>query len=237
MKIKFIALVTLIGLLFGTFIQAQTVDEIISKHIQAIGGADKISKLQSIIIDAKVNAGNGMEIPITLTRVHNMGMRMEINVMGMTGWVVMRPDSGWVFMPFQGQTQPEAMPQDALKEGVDQLDVQSELFNYKEKGHEISYLGMDDVEGTECYKLKVVSKNGNTNYYLIDPSSHYLVKSVSKRKAGGQEMEVESFFSNYKEVDGGYVFAHTITSQMGPMEIVKFTINSEVPKSKFTGTN
>lgn len=233
MKIKFIlTLFALVGLLC-TNVSAQTADEIIEKHIVAIGGADKLSKLNSVIMEAKVVA-QGMEIPMTMTRAHNKGWRLDINVMGMNGWIVMRPDSGWTFMPFQGQTKPDAMPQEAIKEGLDQLDVQSELFNYKEKGHTVSYLGMDDVEGTECYKLKVVTKTGNTNYYLIDPSTHYIVRSITKRKANGQEMEVESDFSNYKPIEGGYVFAHTITSQMGPMEVVKITVNSEIPDSKFT---
>ncbi|MBK9270580.1 MAG: hypothetical protein IPM48_03195 [Saprospiraceae bacterium] len=214
---------------------AQNVDEIISKHITAIGGAEKIAALNSVVVEAKVNA-QGMEIPITMTTVHNKGWRMDISLMGMNGWMIMRPDSGWMFMPFQGQTKPEALPQDALKEGMSQMDIQSVLFNYKEKGHDVSYLGMDDVEGTECYKLKATTKEGTVSYFLIDPASNYIVKTVNKRKAGGQEMEIESFFSNYKPVDGGYIMAHTITSQMGPLDIVKIRVNEDVPDSKFTMT-
>ncbi|MBK7233513.1 MAG: hypothetical protein IPH93_14935 [Saprospiraceae bacterium] len=232
MKFKILSALILLTFSFSNTGNAQSADEIIDKHIKAIGGAEKLSALKSVILEAKVNA-QGMEIPMTMTTVQNKGWRMDISLMGMNGWMVMRPDSGWVFMPFQGQTKPEAMPQDAIKEGLSQLDIQGVLLDYKKKGHEVSYLGLDDVEGTECHKLKLTTKEGTVNYFLIDPASSLIVKTINKRKAGGQEMEVESLLSNYKDVDG-YMMAHTITSQMGPLEIVKITINPEIPASKFS---
>ncbi len=219
-----------------TLFFAQTADEIIDKHLQAIGGKDKLKKLNSIIMEGKVNA-QGMEIPMNTMIVNNKGFRLDFSLMGMDAWMIMRPDSGWSFMPFQGQTKPEAIPADQLKEGVDRLDLASELCEYKEKGHTVEYLGMDDVEGTECHKLKVLSKNGNTTYYLIDPKSFYTVKTINKVKAGGKEFDAETKFGNYKETEGGYVFPYTIDSGQGPLEITKITINAPVDDSKFTVKN
>ena len=68
------------------------------------------------------------------------------------------------------------------------------LCDYKEKGHQVEYLGMDDVEGTECYKLKVTSKNGKVSYYLIDPASNYIVRVLSKQKAAGKEVDAQVTF-------------------------------------------
>jgi hypothetical protein len=211
---------------------AQTADEIIDKHLQAIGGKEKLKNLNSVVMEGKVNA-QGMEFPMNTTIVNKKGFRLEFSVMGMDAWIVMRPDSGWSFMPFQGQTKPEAIPADQLKESVDRLDLSTDLCDYKLKGHTVEYLGMDDVEGTDCHKLKLVSKNGKLTYYLIDPKTYYIVKTISKEKAGGKEFDAETKFSNYKEVEGGYVFPHTIESGQGPLEIVKITINGKVDDSKF----
>lgn len=230
MKNLFSVLFCLTFIHFG--INAQTADEIISKNIQALGGLDKLKAIQSVVMEGKVNA-QGMEIPISMTTVKNTGWKMQFSVMGMNAWIIMRPDSGWMFMPFSGQTAPESMPSDALKEGIDQLDLEGEFVNYKEKGHTVEYLGMDDVEGTECHKLKVVTKSGNVHYYLIDPRTFLTVRKISKQKAGGKEMDVQTDMTNYKEVEGGYMFPHTITAMNGPVEMTKIVINSEVPANTF----
>lgn len=231
-------LVTILFLILGsqTLFFAQTADEIIDKNLKAIGGKEKLKSLNSIIMEGKVNA-QGMEIPMSMIKVNNKGFRMDFSIMGMNAWVITRPDSGWVFMPFQGQTKPEAVPADQVKQSLDQLDLSSVLCDYKEKGHTVEYLGMDDVEGTECHKLKVITKNNKTIYYLIDPTSFYIVKMVSKEKAGGKEIDAEIKFSNYKEAEGGYIFAYTIESGNGPFEITKISVNTPVDESKFINKN
>ena len=158
-------LVTILFLVLGSqaLFFAQTADEIIDKHLQAIGGKDKLKALTSVIMEGKVNA-QGMEFPMNTMTVNNKGFRLDFSVMGMDAWIIMRPDSGWSFMPFQGQTKPEAIPADQIKDGVDRLDLSSPLCEYKEKGHTVEYLGMDDVEGTECHKLKVNTKIGKIIY-------------------------------------------------------------------------
>jgi hypothetical protein len=231
---KITAILTfLLGL--QTLFFAQTADEIIDKYLKAMGGKEKLMHLNSVMMEGKVNA-QGMEIPMSILKVNNKGFRLDFSVMGMDAYVITRPDSGWTFMPFQGQTKPEAVPADQLKESVDQLDLSTVLCNYKEKGHVIEYLGLDDVEGTDCHKIKVVSKTGKISYYLIDPASFYVVKMVSKEKAGGKEFDAEIKLSNYKEVDG-YVFPYTIDSGNGPFEITKISVNTPVDDSKFTVKN
>ncbi len=212
---------------------AQSVDEIVDKHLEAMGGKDKLKSLTTVMMEGKVSA-QGMEIPMNTMISNKKGFRLEFSVMGMDAWIIMRPDSGWTFMPFQGQTSPEAIPEDQLKEGVDKLDLSSELCDFKEKGHTVEYLGLDDVEGTECHKLKCVTKNGKLSYYFLDPESYYIVKSISKERAGGREFNAETKFSNYKKVEGGFIFPHTIESMNGPVEMIKITVNKPIPDSKFT---
>ncbi|MEP7197004.1 MAG: hypothetical protein ABI851_10825 [Saprospiraceae bacterium] len=231
MKKIILAILSIAFISFQT--NAQTADEIIEKNIKSMGGAEKLKSIESLVFEGQVNS-QGMEIPITITTLKNKGWRMEINVMGMSGWMIVRPDSGWVFMPFQGQSKPEAMTQDQLKESIEQLDLEGELVNYKEKGHTVEYIGMDDVEGTECHKLKILTKSGNVHYELIDPVSFFTVRKISKQKAGGKEVEVQTDLGNYKEVEGGFMFPHTITSMGGPFELKKITVNGKISPDKFT---
>ncbi|MBK9107072.1 MAG: hypothetical protein IPM92_01480 [Saprospiraceae bacterium] len=222
--------------LVSGFAFAQSADEIIDKYVIALGGKDKLTNLRTIVMEGIVSA-QGMEIPVTTTIVHKKGMRIDFSVMGMDAWTIMRPDSGWSFMPFSGQTKPEPIPSEMLKQSANQWDLSGQLYEYTSKGNKVEYLGLDDVEGTECHKLKCVDPNGNVSYYLIDPKTYFLVKTITKINAGGKEMEAETKFSNYKEIEGGFVYPHTVESMNGPMDLTKISVNVDVPDAKLLISN
>src|SRR4051812_21913474 len=105
-------------LLFTVFVQAQTIDEIVSKHIAAIGGLDNWNKLKTMRMECLLKAG-GADIKITLTQADKTGSRQDIDAMGMKGYSIVTPKEGWNFMPFQGQAKPEAITADDLKNAQD----------------------------------------------------------------------------------------------------------------------
>ncbi|HLF46934.1 MAG TPA: hypothetical protein VI548_10945 [Chitinophagaceae bacterium] len=212
---------------------AQTVDEIINKHIEAIGGKEKLLELKTVVSEGNF-IFQGMDIPVTIYQSHNQGARVEINVMGMTGYIINTLTEGWTFMPFQGMASPEAMAADQVKEAIDQLDLQGPLLNYTEKGHTVEYLGKEDFEGTECFKLKAVLKGGSELTMFIDPANYYIIKQIVKSKAAGQETEQVQTFSNFQKTAEGLVFAFDQTG-FGPGEISfsKIEINKPVEESKY----
>ena len=214
-------------------VQAQTADEIIEKHLAAIGGKEKLMQLNTMITEGNLSV-QGMEIPIKISQEHNKGMRVDISLMGVNGYIINTPGEGWTFMPFQGQAAPEAMPAEAVKEASDQLDLQGALMNYKEKGHQAEYIGKEDVEGTECLKLKVLFKGGTETTMFFDPSTYYMIKQKVKTKSTGQEAVQEQTFSNFTKQDG-YVFPYSMTG-LGPggvVNITKIEINKPFDESLF----
>src|SRR5574343_658662 len=108
---------------------AQKQDEIISKHIDAIGGKDNWNKVKSLRSEASMKA-NGAEIKMVFVQVDKKAMRQDINVMGMDGYSVLTDKEGWSYMPFQGQTKPEPMTADDVKNGQDDLYLQDEFITY-----------------------------------------------------------------------------------------------------------
>src|ERR1051325_1726662 len=149
-----------------------TMDEIVTKHIEAIGGKENWEKVKSMRMESTMKA-NGAEIKVTVSQVDKKAMRQEISVMGMTGYSIITNTEGWTFMPFQGQTKPEAMTADDLKNSQDELYLEDDFLTYKELGKKLEYFGKDDVDGTECYKLKMTDKNAQETTYFIDPSTFY----------------------------------------------------------------
>lgn len=217
--------------------QAQTAEEIVAKHLTAIGGADNWKKINSMVQSGLLSV-QGNDIQITSTIVHNVGYRQDISLMGMNGYQIVTPTEGWSFMPFQGQASPEAMTADDVKEGQEGLDAQGSLVDYAAKGHKVEYLGKEDVEGTECHKLKLTYKSGKDETMYIDPKTFYLVKTVSVRKANGQEMEMNTTYSNHTKLPEGIVVPLSVSVPLGPgfnadMKIEKVEINKAVDASFF----
>ena len=214
------------------FASAQTVDEIISKHLDAIGGVDAWRKVTSIRQEGILMA-QGAEITVVRTVLHNKGSRQDISLAGMNGYSIMTPVAGWNFMPFQGQMQPEPLTEEDIKEGQPELDAQDELIDYKEKGSSVELVGKDDVEGTECFKLILTFKSGKAETLFIDPKSFHIIRQVAKQKANGQEMEVTTSFSNYQKLPEGIVVAMSMTLPFGELNMTKVEVNKPVDESIF----
>lgn len=211
---------------------AQTADEIVDKHIAAIGGKDAWKKINSVKQTGTINV-QGNELAVTITVLNGKGMRQDISLMGMNGYTILTPTEGWNYMPFQGQQKPEAMTADDVKENVDQLDAQGELINYKDKGHSIEYLGKDDVDGTDTYKLKLTFKSGKTETIYIDPSSYYIIRVVRTNKANGQETQVITNLSNYEKLPEGIVVPKSLGLPFGELKITKVEVNPPVNEAIF----
>ncbi len=219
--------------------QAQTAEEIVAKHIAAMGGANW-ENVKTLKMDIKMTAqaAAGMEIPITMTVVNKKAMRMDVSLMGMTQSMCVNGDAGWANSPFQGQMDAEPMTADQVKEMKEQTEVAGQLYHHKAKGYTIESLGKEDVEGTECHKIKLVINPTKTQYSLIDPETFYEIKNITVATVDGKEQKTETTFSNFKTVEG-LVFAHTIDQMnpmMGPtvMNVSTVTVNPPVDEAVFT---
>lgn len=224
-------LLPLVLLFSAALSQAQTADEIIDKHLAAIGGKEAWRKVSSIIMTGSMNV-MGREVDIKVHQLDKKGSRTDINVAGMGNYELYTPIHGFRYYPVQGQTKPEPMTPEELKENQDDLDLQGSLLDYKQKGHTVEYLGMEDIEGTECYKLKVVTKNGNESTIFIDPANHFIIRSVTKRKAMGQEMEVKTDISDYRDVNGLKV-PFSVSQPFGTVVFSSIKINEPVDEKLF----
>jgi outer membrane lipoprotein-sorting protein len=215
-----------------TSLRAQTADEIINKHLDAIGGKEAWKKVNSIIFTGSIMV-QGMEISVVATFVHQKGTRQDISMGGMSGYSILTPTEGWSFMPFGGQQKPEALTPDQVKNGQDQLDIQGELIDYKAKGHVAEYLGKEDVEGTECFKVKLTLKSGVIKTLFFDPSTYYQIREVQKTTSDGKEVESTVNYSNFQKLPEGIVVPMSIGTPGGDVTFKKIEVNTKIDDSIF----
>lgn len=229
MKKIFLSIIALTAISFSF---AQTADEIVNKHIDAIGGAEAWKKVNSIITTGTILV-QGAEVGVTQTVLNGQGSRQDISLMGMNGYQIITPTQGWNFMPFQGQKIPEPVTADDLKEAQEQLDAQGTLIDYKVKGHTIELLGKDDIDGAEAYKLKETLKSGKVQTLFIDPKTYYLIRAISKQKANGKEVDVTTNLSNYQKMPEGIMMPMSIGLPFGELTVTKVEINKPVDGNIF----
>jgi hypothetical protein len=215
---------------------AQTAEEIVTKHIEAIGGIANWDNIKSQRVEGKVKA-QGMEIAVTRTQVDKKAMRMDIAVMGMTGYQILTNTEGWAYMPFQGQTKSEPMTADDVKSSQDELSIKDDFITYKDQGKKIEFIGKEDYDGTECLKLKMIDKDAVETTYFLDPENYYVLKQTTKVKANGQEMEAVTTFSDYKKLPEGIVCPMVIGGDFGDMEVQKYEVNPAIDDAIFKPSN
>jgi outer membrane lipoprotein-sorting protein len=216
-----------------TAAKAQTAEEIVAKYTEAMGGKEAWAKINSLRYEATLTV-QGAEVSVTQTVLQQKGMRTDIAVMGMTGYQIMTTTDGWNYMPFQGQSEKQAATSEEVKEAQGDLETSGNgLMFYKERGGTVDLIGKEDVDGTECFKVRLTDAGGKTNFFFIDPKTWFIVKTVAKQKANGQEMEVSTGYSNYKKQPEGITVAMTIMMPFGEMTLNKVEFNKPVDEKIF----
>ena len=214
-----------------SFAQAQTADEVINKHIDSLGGKENIEKIQNVVMEGSLTI-QGAPIAVIITQVQGKLSRQDINAMGMKGYDFVSDKEGWTFMPFQGMQKPEPKTAEDVKESQSDLDIAGSLYNYAAKGHKVELLGKEDVEGTECHKIKLTLATGKEVTYFIDPISYLVVRTKEKKKFNGQEMELSVDYSDYKNVEG-VKMAYSITQPFGTVVMSSIKANQTIDEKLY----
>ena len=184
---------------------AVTADEIIDKNLAARGGLPQIKALTSLRRTGKVILP-GANMDITALRVIQRGgsVRDEFTLQGLTQVNAFDGKQAWKIDPFQGRKDPEKMSADEAKPLLLEGDLDSPLVDYRGKGYTSEYLGMEDVDGTPAYKLRLRKASGDEVLYYIDPDTSMVIRDVQKQLVRGAEQETETDYGEYEKVGGVY---------------------------------
>jgi outer membrane lipoprotein-sorting protein len=227
-----------IGLALTAPAAAQTVDEIIAKHAEALGGLEKIRAVKTVRMTGKMTLGPGIEAPIVIDLKRPKAMRLDITLQGMVGTQAYDGTKGWTLMPFSGSTVPQQMAADEVKMAEEQADIDGPLVDYKAKGNTVELQGKETIEGSDAYKLKVTLKNGDVRTIYIDTEHFLQIKDEARRTIRGSEVDTETILGDYKEV-GGMMFPHSIDSgqkgspQRQKLAVEKIELNVPIDDARF----
>ncbi len=215
------------------FVQAQSLDDVLKKHFKAVG-QDKLVAAKSYYMKAKLSQ-MGMDLPMEMKMKRPNKFRVEMEMQGQKMIQAFDGEKGWMIAPWISPD-PQVLEGDQLKQAMEQADFEGELYNYKQKGHTVDFMGKVSADGKEAYKIKLTAKDGSVKNYFIDAKTNLIFKVKAKVSAGGQEIEVDQLLSDYKDFDG--IKMATKMESKTPMgnvsiTVVEFKINEKFDDAIF----
>ena len=225
---------------FGQDKSQPTVDELVSKNIEAKGGATALRDLQSLRLTGKLLVQQGGEIELGYLEIKKRPdeVRTEASLQGMTQIQAYDGKEGWKVSPFFGRKDPERMSADDVKALIEDSEIDGALVDWKAKGSTVEYLGTEDVDGTPAHKLKVVRKNGDVSFVFLDPDHFLEIRVLTQRMRHGAHEEVETDLGDYEKAGGVFVPTSIEAGRKGAPDkqrviIDKIEANVAVDDAKF----
>lgn len=223
-------LVLIPALVLGSFYTfAQSAQEIVKKHMEAIGSADKIAAIKDVTTHMETEV-QGTAITIKMVKKVPYFMVQTVEATGM-GQVAKTISDGKRFKVENMMTGNTELEGDQLKSSI----MQSGLFpesEYLTSGITMSLDGSATVDGKDCHKVNF--KVGDTSWSeLYDKESGLKLRTIIDTPQGASELT----FRDYVEKEG-VKFATKMEQSMGgfnmSLEVTDIEVNTGVEDSVFT---
>lgn len=233
---KAMMLTALLGLVFLTTAGAQDLDQILDSHFRAVG------QKQLKNINTLQTAGQadmmGMQAGFAMKAKKPDKVRVVIDFQGAEIIQAYDGQQAWAINPMTGS----AVAMDLSGADADNMkeraDMDGPLWNYKEKGHQLSLDGSGQANGHECHILKLDKSNGTTDLYYVDKESYLIHELRTSTLMNGSQVEVVAQMSDYRDVNG-YKMPFRIEQQaMGQtfmtIQLEEAEVNAELDDSIFS---
>ncbi len=199
---------------------ALTADQIVDKHLEALGGKDAISKVKSMSVNSTMQI-MGNDAPSTTVVVDGVGMRQEFELNGMKIISVYNDKGGWMVNPMSGAADPTPMPDEQYNAGKVGLSVGGPLYDYAAKGSTIELTSADDK--TYTIKLTTIDKVEYT--FGIDAKTFLLNTMSMTTQMQGQAVTLATSYSDYRKTDTGFLVPYSMAMDFGGQFQINMTVN------------
>ena len=172
-----------------------SVENIINKYIDLIGGKDKLEKVESIESNGNANINmQGQSFVLEFYSLKN-NQNQSLTTVTAGGMVVQRS----VFNKYQGYNEVNGQRMPLTDSELEQAIINSALFselNYDFSTIEL--IGTAMVDDQKAYQIKITENK--TEYYSIE--SGLKIKEVEIQEIEGNQVVQETTIKDYNEVDG-----------------------------------
>ena len=178
--------------------------EMAAKNIEASGGLEAITAIQSIKMSGGV-AVMGMDLELTIYQKRPGKVRSEVNIPSMGMQIINAYDgeTAWSINPMAGSGA-QKVTGDQARGIIEQADMDGIFVGYEEKGISLEYLGEEEVRGKNTHKMRAVRADGTENVVYLDADTFLIAKTEGEGidPTSGSKTSVETYTSDYRAVAG-----------------------------------
>ncbi|MGD2245753.1 MAG: hypothetical protein PVI11_04310 [Candidatus Aminicenantes bacterium] len=205
-------------------VSCETAEEILEKMIAAQGGRSALEKIRDTTLKGTmemVQMGLG-GLLTTYQKEPNM-LRMDATVQGTVITQAFDGQTAWMTNPITGMAEkmPDLMARDFGRSALGN----DALLDPEKYGISYSLEGKETVEGKVYFALKQIFSDGFKATLLIDPETFLMYKSkTTSINEIGEELEVDTVFSDYRTIEG-ITLAHSFITYQDGREFMKMSIS------------
>ena len=230
---KIIALI--IGVTAFFVVSAQDMTEVLKNHYETIG-MDKIRQVNNIVTKGNI-VMMGTEMPYVITITRSGKLYLEVPIQGMLMKRGFDGTVAWMTAPWTGSSDPIELGDFEKKMIRTQVDIDGMLYEPESKGYKAEFLGKEDMEGSPVYLIKLSDTTGDEYTQYIDAENFVVLKIKGSINYQGSKIETETFYSNYKPVDG-IIMPFSMDSKMNgqtqsQIVVTEYLFNQELNDSIF----
>lgn len=226
---------TFVFLFFSGWMHAQTTEEIIKKHIEAIGGLSNWEKIKTLSIQEDLSK-EGTVFHLHKQVVMGKAMRQDIRIEDRSMiandkayYILLRGQEGWKYLPDNPNYGVLPLEPQEIEEYRGQMDPEDPFLHAEEKNKKISMLNIEYIGDTEYYKFIIEYASGRQYYVFVNTKTLWIDRMV----LSGGDIEDVRIFSDYQRRPEGIWVPMHIESSAGITTRKSFLINTKIPDTVF----
>ena len=179
---------------------AQGAETILAKHLQAMGGLEKLHAVHSVRIKGTLEAGQGVSLPLVIEEARPNKARFEIRSADVAVLRVFDGTRGWASDPSTGGKLRPFTAAELKAAAAETFD--GDLVDLPARGARAESIGRQMILGREAYGIKVFEKDGSASLHWVDALMFLeLQREREVDTPQGRRTEVTRF-SDFRVVEG-----------------------------------
>ena len=230
---KSISILFLLIISFNGF--AQSVDDIIEKHIKAHGGEKALNKIKSIELSGTYTSFSTSGKFKTI-KLHSGEYYSEFDLGQHYVYEGNDGKLAWTIDPWQDILFPRRINKSEKNVFDQKAELITPFYKYKNKGHKVELKGKEDLDGTEVYVLHLIRNNGFTETWYLDAKTYLEVKYTSQWIDFAYPIQADTYFDDFRKVEGiiiPYYIEREFRNRNRFTEITNLVINGKYNEDIF----
>ncbi|MDA1191795.1 MAG: hypothetical protein O3A46_08955 [Candidatus Poribacteria bacterium] len=219
--VAFASLTMLFGVIGSASSQGITANDVIARHLDAVGGLKRLDAMKTLRLTGTVTPRQDFQLSLIVSKKRPNKIHVEFAPPGgQSAFGSYDGETAWEINPFDDLPDPVIVVGSQLEEWERTAEFHGPLVHYRESGHKVVYVGVED--GRE--HLILTFKQGGDMHLFLDAKTHLLVETRMYRALRGGDMTtITQRFRDYRKIEGvQFAFEREETAKNGHREVIKW---------------